>query len=206
MGRFLDDEAKRALQAAVERIEAGSAAEAVVVAPVQSGRYLHADLLGGIACGWLSLGFLLLSDWSFSIASLWLEPLACGLLGGWLVSRTPALRRWLTPAKWRREAVTRCARATFFERRISETRDRSGLLVYLSQLEREVVVLADRGIQQAVAGSDWERLQAALSLAVHANDALAAAQALSEFARVAQTALPRRADDQNEISDAVVSE
>ena len=206
MARFLDDAGKRALQAAVENIEAVSAVEAVVVVPIQSGRYLHADLLGAIACGWFGLGFLLLSDWSFSIASIWLDPLACGLLGGGLVSRVPALRRWLTPPKWRHEAVLRCARATFLERRISETRDRSGVLIYISQLEREALVLADRGIQQAVASSDWQQLELGLGRAVRAGDAQAAARALTDFARVAQAALPRRADDQNELSDSVVSE
>jgi putative membrane protein len=206
MARLLDDQGKRALQAAVESIEAASAAEAVVVVPVQSGRYLHADLLGAIACGWLALGFLLLSRWSFSLASIWLDPLACGLIGGGLVARVPALRRWLTPAKWRRDGVLRGAQAAFVERRISETRDRSGLLIYISQLEREAVVLADLGLRQAVSSSDWQRLESALSSAARASDASSAARALSDFALVAQAALPRRADDQNELADSVVSE
>ncbi|HEU4580536.1 MAG TPA: hypothetical protein VFS67_19905 [Polyangiaceae bacterium] len=206
MARFLGEEGKRALQAAVERIEAGSAAEAVVVVPVQSGCYLHADLLGGIICGWLGLGFLLLSPWFFSLASIWLDPLVCGLLGAGLVSRVPGLRRWLTPAKWRREGVLRCAQAAFVERRISETRDRSGLLIYVSQLEREAVVLADLGLRQAVSSSDWQRLESALRDAARAGDASRAARALSDFALVAQAALPRRADDLNELADSVVCE
>jgi len=203
MARFLSEEAKRALQLAIESIESGSAAEVVVVVPTQSGRYLHADLCGAIVCGWVGLGFLLLSPWSFSIGSIWLDPLVCGLLGGWVVSRAPALRRWLTPPAWRREAVSRCAQATFVERRISETRDRSGVLVYISQLEREVVVLADSGIQRAVSSDDWQRLRAGLRRAVLAHDGLGAARELARFAPVAQAALPRRADDQNELSDAV---
>jgi len=171
-----------------------------VVIPAQSGRYLHADLLGAISSGWAGLGFLLLSPWSFSLWSIWVDPLLCGLVGGWLVSRMAALRRWLTPAAWRREAVWRCARALFVERRISETRDRSGVLIYISQLEREVVVLADRGVQQAVPNEAWARLREGLARALLDDDGVGAARRLEEFGLLARAALPRRADDVNELS------
>jgi len=203
MGRLLNEQGRRALQAAVEGVEAGSAVELVVVIPAHSGRYLHADLLGAIAGGWAGLGFLLHSPWSFSLWAIWVDPLLCGLVGGWLVSRVAVLRRGLTPAAWRREAVWRCARALFVERRISETRDRSGVLIYISQLEREVVVLADRGIQQAVPNEAWGRLREGLARALLDDDAVGAARQLDEFGRVARAALPRRADDVNELSDTV---
>jgi len=203
MGRLLNEEARSALQAAVESVEAGSAAELVVVIPAQSGRYLHADLVGAILSGWGGLGFLLLSPWSFSLWAIWVDPLVCGLVGGWLVSRVAVLRRWFTPAVWRREAVWRCARALFVERRIGETRDHSGVLIYMSQLEREVVVLADRGIQQAVPNEEWARLRDGLSRALLADDGVGAARRLAEFALVACAALPRRSDDLNELCDTV---
>ena len=199
----MDEAARRSLQAAVESVEAGSAVELVVVVPAQSGRYLHADLLGGILSGWAGLGFLLLSPWSFSLGAIWVDPLLCGLVGGWLVSRLAPVRRWLTPAAWRREAVWRCARALFVERRISETRERSGVLIYISQLEREVVVLADRGVQQAVPNDEWTRLSEGLTRAVRDDDGAGAAERLAEFGLVARAAMPRRADDVNELADAV---
>jgi putative membrane protein len=203
MGRLLDGEARRSLQAAVEGVEAGSAVELVVVVPAQSGRYLHADLAGAILSGWAGLGFLLLSPWSFSLWAIWVDPLVCGLVGGWLVSRLPPLRRWLTPAAWRGEAVLRCARALFVERRIGETRERSGVLIYISQLERQVVVLADRGVQQAVPNEEWARLQEGLTRAVREDDGVGAARRLVEFGVVARAAMPRRADDVNELCDSV---
>ncbi|HKO90334.1 MAG TPA: hypothetical protein VJU61_04235, partial [Polyangiaceae bacterium] len=141
--------------------------------------------------------------WSFSLWSIWIEPVFCGLVGGWLVSRVAALRRWLTPRAWQREAVLGAARALFVERRIGETRDRSGVLVYMSQLERQVVVLADRGVQQAVPNEEWVRLREGLARALLEQDGTGAARQLEAFALVAHAAMPRRSDDLNELSDTV---
>jgi len=203
MTGFLDHATRRSLQAAVQRIEAESAAEVVVVVRTQSGRYLHADLAGGIAAGWLSLGFLLWSPWGFSLWSIFVDPLLCGLAGGWLVSRLPSLRRWLTPPSFRREAVASAARALFVERGIAETRQRSGILVYLSQLERDASVIADRGMLAAVPSERWESLRQELVRALRTQDGASAARALEQFAAVAHAAMPRLADDQNELGDAV---
>jgi putative membrane protein len=203
MAAFLSTDSKRALLEAVAQIEAGSAAEVVITVRAQSGRYLHADLLGGICSGWLGLVFLMLSETEFSYFSILGDPLLCGALGTLLVSRVPRLRRWLSSRAWQREAVTLAARALFVERGIRETRDRSGLLVYFSQLEGEIALVPDRGLERAVPAAEWDTLRQRLRDAVRAGRGEGAAEALKAFAPIAARALPRRADDTNELEDEV---
>jgi putative membrane protein len=206
MAAFLRTDGKRALLEAVAQIEGGSAAEVVIAVRAKSGRYLHADLLGGLLTGWLGLAFLMLSEQEFTYASILGDPLLCGALGALLVSRVPRLRRWLSSRRWQREAVASAARAFFVQRGITETRDRSGLLVYFSQLEAEVELVPDRGLQRAVPAAEWDTLRARLREAVRAGQGTKAAEALRAFAPIAARALPRRADDTNELDDEVSDE
>lgn len=203
MAVFLSTDSKRALLEAVAQIEAGSAAEVVISVRAKSGRYLHADLLGGLLAGWLGLVFLMLSETEFSYLAILADPLLCGALGALVVSRVPRLRRWLSSRVWQREAVNLAARAAFVERGISETRDRSGLLVYFSQLEGELALVPDRGLERTVPAADWDTLRNQLRDALRAGRGERAAEALKAFAPIAARALPRRADDTNELADEV---
>jgi len=60
----------------------------------------------------------------------------------------PAIKRALTPAAWRQRTLVRAARATFVERGVHNTRDRTGILVYISQLERAVTLVFDSGLER----------------------------------------------------------
>ena len=57
---FFDEGAKAAVKAAIERIEAQTAAEVVVTVRRTTGHYRDADLLVGAACALAALGALLL--------------------------------------------------------------------------------------------------------------------------------------------------
>jgi putative membrane protein len=203
MAAFLHADSKRSLLEAVAQIEAGSAAEVVIAVRARSGRYLHADLVGGILCGWLTLAFLMLSEPEFTYFAILGDPLLFGALGALVVSRVPLLRRWLSSRSEQREAVRVAASALFLQRGIMETRDRSGLLVYFSQLEAEVALVADRGLERAVPAAEWDALRDRLRAAIRARQGDRAAETLKAFAPVAARALPRRADDTDELPDEV---
>jgi putative membrane protein len=88
---------------------------------------------------------------------LWLLPTQLGVFAGvaWLSGRR-ALLRLLAPGAWLAERVQRSAELAFHQLGMVETRDRTGILIYVSLLERRVVVLADRGIHARVAEGTWD--------------------------------------------------
>jgi putative membrane protein len=200
--RFLDGAAKDALQAAVRAIEQGSSAEVVIAVRTHSGTYAHADILAGALAAWAALGVMLFAPTPFGWISIFVDPALVGVAVALLARRLPVVRLALSRKASRHLAVQRAAEALFVEKKIGRTRDRSGLLVYVSQLERRVVLVPDTGIEGAVDAETWSQHARAIDSAAAAGG-VAVAGALQALAPVLQAALPRRADDVNELPDEV---
>jgi putative membrane protein len=202
---FLDDRGREALGRAVRAVEGRSAAEVVILVRERSGPYLHASLIAGIVGGYLALWFLLFSPWEFSLGSIQVGPAVAGLAAALLSSRLPGLQRWLTPRSLREGYVRAAARAAFHDNGIADTSGRTGILVYVSRLERAAEVVADRGIREAVDAASWDRATMAIRSAagVAHPDASAVATAIAGLGDLLQPVLPRGADDVNELPDDV---
>ena len=196
--RFLDDEARAAFKQAIESVENASAVEIVVALRQTSARYIHANVLVGAVIAFCGLAVMLFAKATFSLASILVDPFVVALLGGGAVELLPAVKRWLTSARVRSHHVTRAARATFVERGVHNTTGRTGLLVYISWLERQIVVVPDSGIPANVLAG----LDADLTAAMHVGGA-AVAHRLEKLAPVCAECLPHRADDINELPDAL---
>ncbi|HET7504428.1 MAG TPA: hypothetical protein VFK02_25575 [Kofleriaceae bacterium] len=203
--RFLDAPARAALEQAIATIEGGSAVEVVVAARRRSAAYRHANaVVGGIAAV-AGLAVMLFGDHVFALTSILVDPFVLGAVAGALVELLPGVKRLLTPAAGRRSEVLRAARATFVERGVHNTRDRSGLLVYLSWLEREAALVADSGLERKLGEDARSRAEQALSRAMAAGGE-AVARELAALAPALAAAMPRRADDVNELPDAIDSD
>ena len=128
-----------------------------------------------------------------------------GGLAGAVVELLPAVKRALTPRAMRQREVLRAARATFVERGVHRTRDRSGVLVYISWLEREVELVVDTGVERALPGEVRNDAVRSLTAAISGGGAAVARQ-LERFAPALAAAMPRRDDDVNELPDAIDSD
>ncbi len=203
--RFLDDEARRAFEQAIAAIERESAIEVVVALRRKSARYVHANLIVGALVAFAALAAMLFVSYPFSLFAILVDPFLVGLVAGGLVELLPAVKRLLTPFRFRDRIVHRAARATFVERGVHNTRDRSGLLVYISWLEQEVALIPDSGLSAAFTPEAIASAEAVLDGAMP-NGGAAVARALEELAIQMAAAMPRRADDRNELPDALVDE
>jgi putative membrane protein len=203
---FLGQGDQAALVEAATSIEARSSAEIVIVVRPQSGSYRDAELMAGILAGLVLLWFLLFSPWEFDWGTMLWAPTALGVIVALVVDRAPALVRGLTGAERRRRAVHAAACAEFVDREIDLTRGRTGVLVYVSVIERAAEVLPDRGILAKVPRPDWDARVGALAASVAAGkpgrDVAAHVRALGDLLA---TSLPRAADDVDELADEVVA-
>ena len=198
-------QARRQWPSITNMLKNASAAEVVVSVRRRSAGYRHANLLAGAAVAFAGLAAMLFSSHPFRLSTILIDPFVVGLLGGAAVELLPQVKRVLTPRRMRRREVERAARATFVERGIHATRDRSGLLVYISWLEREIVLVPDRGLERALATHRLDEATARLAAAMPRGGAAVAA-VLEELAPVLGAAVPRRHDDVNELPDAVDSD
>ncbi|MFL6193356.1 MAG: hypothetical protein ACJ75H_04250 [Thermoanaerobaculia bacterium] len=201
---FLTDHTKAALTEAVRAVEACSSAELVVAVRPQSGSYLHADLIVGIVAGLATLAGLLYSRWTFGLAWFLIDPLLAGGLAGLAASRSWAVRRLLTSRQERRRRAETLARAIFVEKRVHVTSGRTGMLLFVSVLEREAVLVVDAGVEVLAATDGWKEKAGEIEATVRAGaDAAELATALQGLAGLLSPALVRSADDVDELPNEV---
>jgi putative membrane protein len=151
------------------------------------------------------LAVALFAPHDFSLAAILVDPFVIGVLAGWAVQWLPAVKRALTPPAMRRAAVQRAARATFVDHGVHATTGRSGLLVYISWLEREVALVADLGLQRALADDTLATAERTLTDAI-ARGGAEVARRLEALAPRMGVAMVHRDDDVNELPDAVDSD
>src|SRR5688572_15905780 len=138
-----DENARKALTACVKDIETRTDAELVLVIRARSDSYWHADYLFGALLAFIRLVFLILSPYTFHPNWVLIEVVLFFGLGAFVSSRSNALRRLLTSKKFQADKVRTNAAAMFYEAGVANTRMETGILVYVSLLERRLEVLAE---------------------------------------------------------------
>lgn len=201
MAKKIDPADAASVTEAVRGIEASSSAEVVVEVQSQSGSYAHADARSGALVAFAALLFILFSPWTFDpgwVPGIVLSAYAMGMLASRL---SDAVRRFLTSRRDRAERVRTQAAATFVERGVANTEGETGLLVYLSLLERRIELIADRGLLDAVPVLEWNQLLET----TRTRDATI--ETVIEVIRALQPLLaryqPARAGDRDELSNEV---
>jgi putative membrane protein len=165
----LSESDRARVREAVMKAEKGLAAEIVPCVFAQSSPYPETTWAGGAAAVGLTCAALFLSD---LIHPLWL-PLstlilfvpAAGLAGAALGHWCRPVKRFLIGAHRMEESAARRAKEVFFDRGVARTKERDGVLIFASLLERRVVVLADEGVRGKVKPEAWEPAIAALTAA-----------------------------------------
>lgn len=203
--RFLDADARVAFKRAIESIEAVSGVEIVIAVRRRSHSYRHANVTVGMLVAFAGLAVMLFSRETFALASILIDPFIVGLVAGGIVELLPTIKRVLTPRLQRSMHVHRAARATFVERGVHATRDRAGLLVYISWLEQEVALVPDLGLARLLPAEALTRMESALTAAMRGGGTRVATE-LERFASELHAAVPVGENDINELSDAIDSD
>ncbi|PTL83348.1 hypothetical protein [Vitiosangium sp. GDMCC 1.1324] len=200
---FFEEATKARAADEVKAIEARTAAEVVVAVRAASGNYGHTNYLVGFGLSFLTLVTLLYLPTEFPLEIFPVGMLASFGLGAFASMKLTGLRRRLTSSKLMEESVRTMARSAFVELGISRTSGRTGILVFVSTLERRVEVVADIGVDTAALGREWEEALAKLSAAVASSESPEPFfEAMRLLAPPLERALPRSVDDINELPDA----
>lgn len=202
MATFMTEAGAAALQRAIETIEGQSAAEIVVSVRPRLRRYLVPHIAIGTLCALAVLAFLLFSeDYEFELWVIAAAPLVAAMIGGALVEAIAPLDRALTPRRVGEGHVRDAAHAAFYDLGVSGTRGRTGVLVFAAVRERRVQLVGDLEVVTRL-GDGIAGHEAALTAALPAGSE-ALAGAITRLAAPLAAALPRAADDVNELSDVV---
>jgi putative membrane protein len=184
-----------AVAAAIREAEKRTCGQIVCVLTHASSAYAHIPIL------WSTL-LALLTPWPliyftpWSVQRIFLVQLIVFLIAALAFSWAP-LRILLVPRALQRARAHRAALEQFVLRGISRTRNRCGVLIFVSLAEHYARIIADEGVAQKVHGSEWQ--VAIDALTAHMRDGRIAAGLAAAIERcgavLAQHAPPDGSDD-----------
>ena len=196
-----DKAAGEALAAAISEIEQRTDAEIVVVVRGRSGTYRHADYLFGALVAFAGLVLILFSPWEFHTYWIPFDVIALFVAGSFIASRGDLLRRILTTRKFQARAARAGAAAMFYEAGIANTSAENGLLIYLSLLERQLEIIADRGILTCVPPLEWNHAVFELKQLSQQGDPEKLLQGLRALGQLLAEHMPATGENPNELAD-----
>ena len=187
---------------AIAEVERNTNAELVTVIAARSDDYVHH------AMAWAAIAALLLSaPLAFVhpdvvvVLSVQLA-LFCALV---LIFRIPAVAQRLIPRHIGRWRASNMARRQFLEQGLHHTKGETGVLIFVSEAEHYVEILADRGVSSLVDDGRWEAIVERFVANVRRKRVAAGfVQAIRECGDILAEAVPKTGANPNELSDRLV--
>lgn len=206
MAHVLTREELGAVEAAIADAEARTSGEIVVAVVTRSDEYALPRAIAAFALAALGASALAFAWPSLHPQWILLAQLPLALVG-WGVVSLPALTRLLVSARRIDDAVGERALELFAECGVHGTRERNGVLVLVSELERRVVILGDTAIDAKIGRDGWQAHVQRIAAAIRAGKTAEGLGAVvRDLGEVLGRDFPRRADDRNELPDTVVRE
>ena len=152
---LVSDSDLEAVSNAIQQVEKDTDAELVAVLAHQADDYRYIPTL------WAALVALLVPGLVW-LAGLWLNTLEILMLqltvfiALAMLLRLPGLMFRLVPRPVRQWRAANLARRQFLENNLHHTAGESGVLIFISEAERYVEIIADRGIDKHVAQEQWQ--------------------------------------------------
>lgn len=205
--KFFTAEEKERLKAITQEVESRTIGEIVVMVVDRSDHYIDAEVLGGALLGSLlslilTLLFFHSSIWSYvPLSFLFFFPCR------FLFQKVDGLRKLFIGVRRKEEAVRLRAERAFFERGLYKTKRNTGVLFFLSLLERKVWILADKGIYEKMEQETLNRFANEVSRGIREGRACdALSKAIQEIGVVLSRHFPITSDDTDELPDEVMTE
>lgn len=152
---LLNDSELEQVARTIARVERDTDAELVTVLAARADDYayiplLWASLVALVVPGLLNYGVVLLGPHELVLAQ-WALFVVLALL-----FRVPAVTTRLIPRAVRRWRAANLARRQFLEQNLHHTAGETGMLIFVSEAERYVEILVDRGISAKLPDATWE--------------------------------------------------
>lgn len=212
--RWFSEADEERIRARVREIEKRTAGELVPMIVAESSRYPGAGALGALIVAFaaaflanLALGFLRLWH-GFQLLDIWLFPVVFGVvfvLMLELVPHFPSLKRPFIHDADREAEVAEAAFTAFYRHGLAHTRDRTGVLIFISIFERKVRVIADEGIHAKVGEESWKKAVAIIIEGFRRGRATdAVCDALAHCGKLLAEHFPRKGGDTDELENLIV--
>ncbi len=203
---LFSEEEKSQIQECVRRAETKTSGEIVPMVVERSADYTATRFITAILGALIAAGvWLLIRPFPHPLWIILAEGIGFSFVL-LLFKISPDLLRFLIEESAIENAVRQRARLAFFEHGLYQTKDRTGVLIMISLLERRVQILADEGIHQKVPKSTWDELVQHLVTGIQRKEAAnVLCKIIERCGQILAQHFPRRPDDRDELSDKVIT-
>lgn len=161
--RFSEKDLER-IKAAVKEAEGKISGEIVPVFVEKSGYYTIANYRGAMVMAAFTFALIVIFDRYVPSLSVY-DPLlifilvvAAGVLGAVITHYLLPIKFWLLSQFHLDQSTRKRAENAFLEEEVFNTRHRTGIMIFVSFFEHEVIVMADRGISKVVDQKEWDKI------------------------------------------------
>lgn len=203
------EEDKKIVREAVESLEKDSSGEMVVYFARSSDDYRMAcwklstflGVITAVVLGVMSFLWMLPDD--LTILHVALMTLSSSAIGFFIAYYLPSVRLGFVNDGIIQHRVLTKARDMFLQEQVFDTIDRTGILIYISEMEHMVQVIGDEGINQKIDPNTWSQVVELVINGIKNNNP---AQGISDAIYKCKSLLLEngfvvREDDKNELSD-----
>lgn len=165
--RFKDEELQR-IKTAVKNAEEKISGEIVPVIVERSGDYTIALYKGSLIGASLTFVSMVVLDRfviNDAVNTLFYDPLFIllvvilgGVLGAVIPHFSDSIKRLLVARSYQDLVTKQCAENAFLDEEVFNTRQRTGIMIFVSFFEHEVIVMADKGISKVVDQKEWDKI------------------------------------------------
>jgi len=213
---FLSEEEKKEIESCVKEVEKNTSGEIVPMVVSASYHYPMSNMIGALIFSLLisigvTLVFSIRKSWGgATVLDLWLFPAVFAvsfLIFHELVKRIPWLKRIFITKTEIDEEVEEAAMTSFYRNGLNNTRDRTGVLIFISVFERRTFVLADEGINAKVDKGVWQEIVDSVVQSIRQRrQTEGICQAVRRCGDLIRKAFPIKADDTDELDNLIVED
>jgi putative membrane protein len=161
--RFTEKDLER-IKAAVKEAEINISGEIVPVFVEKSGHYTIANYRGAMIATAITFSMLVLFDRYMPSLAIH-DPLVLftlvtigGVIGALITHYIWPVKFWLLSPFHLDQSTRKRAETAFLEEEVFNTRHRTGIMIFISFFEHEVIMMADRGISKVVPQKEWDKM------------------------------------------------
>lgn len=187
---------------AIAEVERHTNAELVTVLVASSDDYRHVALLWSALAALTVAGPLAFTRFAApTVVAIELGVFCVAVL----LLRIPAVARRAIPRAIGHWAASGMARRQFLEQRLHHTANATGVLIFVSEAERFVEVLVDRGVAQSVDDARWQSIVDKFVTDVQRGQVAAGfLDAIAACGEILSETVPKTPDNQNELDDRLI--
>ncbi len=157
---FTDDQ-KEQIKNAVAKLEANTAGELVPFFVKKSSSYVEARWLGSLLFSANVVIYAAVMHFihlELNVMTILYLFVGSGFLGWFTPYFFPATIRIILSGNYLAKIIHQRASTAFVDEEVFNTVDRIGILIFISEMERKVVVVADKGIDKVVDKESWAQV------------------------------------------------